>query len=192
MMSRITVLLSVAVIFAGCQTQKQSYYIAKPISKAGRMALLVKGKNEVKNAAFIEFLNAGYKLKALNAADFYTIKDVFDIKSFKENSKTAAMRKKDTKYTATLLDRVFDNVYKLHIYNFEISKADYIKDLAKKWQIDYIVLLSMKDWQKGYSWVRVINVSSLELEYVHNYKAGSRDTFQTIIKQMVQVMSTGK
>ena len=178
--------------FAACQTQKEAYYIKSPIPKQVRLAVLIKGKNEIKNAAYIEFLNAGYNLQGLNASDFYTIADVFDIKSYKKSVKAAALRKKDTKFTATLLDRAFDSIYKLHIYNFENSKADYIREMAKRWQIDYIVLISMKDWKKGYSWIRAINVNTLELTYVHNYRAGHSDSYQSILKRMIDTMLSGK
>ncbi len=185
------IILGVMLVVFGlgsCKSSEDYYYLKKPIEAKSKIAVFIKGDNQVKNAVFIEFMQAGYEVKAVNASDFYTTKDVFDIKDFQRVAYIANIKANSTQNTATLFDKMFDNVYKLHIYNFENSKAEIIRTMQKEWGVDYIILLSMEGWDKGYSWARAIDLTTMDLVYVHNYPAQKSDSYQSIIRKMIQTI----
>lgn len=182
------------VLLVHCIEIKEDYYIRNAIGKNKKVALFVKGQNERKNAILMHFLKAGFHLKALNAADFYKMDDVFDIKSFKSvaiNTSLNSSKKNSAKLSATIFDKVFDNIYKLQFYNFENSKQRVLTSLKKLWKVDYILLLSLANWQQGYSWMRAIDLNTMELVYVHNYRASNIDNVNTVLNHFIKRLENG-
>lgn len=178
----------ISAISYSCKSSDDYYYLKKSIPAKSKVAVLIRGNNQVKNAVFIEFMQAGYQVKAVNASDFYTTKDVFDIKDFRRVAYIANIKANKTQNAASLFDKMFNNIYKLHIYNFENSKAEIIKKMRDEWQIDYIILLSMDGWENGYSWSRAIDLQTMDLIYVHNYPAQKSDSYQSIIRKMIKTI----
>lgn len=181
-------MLFISAIGYSCKSSEDYYYLKKPIPAKSKVAVFIQGNNQIKNAVFIEFMQAGYQVKAVNASDFYTNKEVFDIKDFQRVAYIANIKANSTQNTATLFDKMFNNLYKLHIYNFENSKAEIIRTMRNEWKIDYIILLSMNGWQNGYSWARAIDLETMDLIYVHNYPAEKSDSYQSIIRKMIKTI----
>ncbi|MCS6834191.1 MAG: hypothetical protein NZ521_11500 [Flammeovirgaceae bacterium] len=186
------VILALFFMTLSCRSSQERYFIRNSIPKGTAVAILVEGGNEIKNAVFMEFLKAGYTVKAINASDFYRIEDVLEVKDLKKTKfVTSVLDRKSAEGTATVAEKFFDNLYKLHLYNFETAKAEILTELKKKYKVDYIILLSMKTWDNGYSWVRAIQIDSFDLVYIHNYPSRRTDNVQSILSRFIEVMQKG-
>ena len=196
-MNKKKLLLSTALVFLfasqliNCRTGDENFYIRNVLPANTSIAILIEGENDLKNAVFTEFMKAGYRVKAMNANDFYTIADVFEIKNFKKTNVLSNAAKEDSEAAAIAADKMYDNIYKLHLYNFENEKADVLQQIRLKYKTDYILLIQMKEWQEGYSWARGIQLDTMDLFYVHNYPTGRSDTVQTIVGRVIKTISTG-
>lgn len=192
-MKRVFLIIIFATLLVQCRSYQGAYHIKQAISEGSKVAVLIEGNNEMKNAVFLEFMNAGYDVKAVNAADFYTTDDVYDIKTLKTKTLSTDADDEDAaKRDAAFADKAFNNIYKLHLYNFENFKAEALDDMRKNWGSDYLILLSMTRWDEGYSWARAIDLRNKNLIYVHNYTTGKSDTYQTITRNMIEVLKNGK
>lgn len=116
--------------------------------------------------------------------DLYTMKDVYDIADLKRLSYNIAEDNVST------VQKTYDNIYKLHVYNFELSKAEYLKQIKTEWDVEYIVLLDLKNWEKV-SWARVINLKNFELDFIENYPTAYNDNIETITNHFIKNI-TGK
>ncbi|MCS6984594.1 MAG: hypothetical protein NZM25_05645 [Leptospiraceae bacterium] len=179
---------SLCLALAFCSSRQERYFLRAPLTKGASVAIIVEGENDVKNAVFTEFLKAGFQVKAFSATDFYRVEDVFEIRDIKKIAFTAPSGKEHSELTARVLDKNFENLYKLHLYNFEASKAEIIKEIRAKYKVDYLILLAMKEWDTSYSWIRVINLDTFDLIYIHNYPARRSDTVQSIIARFLEIM----
>ncbi|MBV6492403.1 MAG: hypothetical protein LDLANPLL_00396 [Turneriella sp.] len=177
----------------GCKSVQKSYTIKEVIPANSSIALLVEGENDYKNAVFMEFMKAGYSVKAFNATDFYTTDDVLDVRSLK---KTAFIQNifnpRNSQRQVAVADKVFENIYKLHIFNFENLKIEMLQSLRTKLNARYVVLLSLKNWGQGYSWVRAIRLDNMELVYVENYQASRKDDLKSVVEKIIETMKKGK
>jgi hypothetical protein len=120
---------------------------------------------------------------AINASDFYSLKDVFDIKDMKKVS-----YKSKSRDSIISMERTINNIYKLHIYNFEANKAEILNELKTKWRVQYLILLDLKDWQ-DISWGRAINLNTYQLIWVENYPTSEIDNIETLTEHFIQSMS---
>lgn len=176
-------------VFYACASKQERFYLRSPIPKGATIAVLIEGENDVKNAVLTEFLKAGYNVKAINASDFYRIEDVFEVKDLKKISlATPVQDKAQTEFVVKIVEKNFDNLYKLHLYNFEVSKAEILKELRNRYKIDYVLLLAMKEWDTKYSWARAIQLENFDLIYVHNYPAKRKDSIQTIANRFIDII----
>ncbi|HRP69808.1 MAG TPA: hypothetical protein PLY93_09790 [Turneriella sp.] len=186
-------LLLFLLLALGCKSTQNQYVIKEAIPTNTNIAILVEGENDFKNAVFMEFMNAGYSVKAFNATDFYTTDDVLDVRSLK---KTAFVQNifdtKNSQRQVAVADKVFENIYKLHIFNFENLKVEMLQALRAKLNARYVILLSLKNWDQGYSWTRVIRLDNMDLVFVQNYKANRKDDLKSVVDQMIQTMKKGK
>jgi hypothetical protein len=76
----------------------------------------------------------------------------------------------------------------LHIYNYELSKAEAISDMRTKYGAQYLILMELKDWQKV-SWARAIDLTNMEVIWVENYPAQYKDTLETVVDHFIVSMS---
>ena len=78
---RIAMVLLMGISLLACKsTEKQNannYFISKSIPAGSSIAVIVKRHNSFKNAIIMEFLNAGYKVNAVNANEFYGPGDIY-------------------------------------------------------------------------------------------------------------------
>ena len=189
----IIVAVSIVAFFTACRSTQNNYVIKEAIPKNSNIAVLVEGENDFKNAVFMEFMRGGYDVKAFNATDFYTTDDVLDVKSLKKTAfVTNLFDPKNPQRQVAVADKVFENIYKLHIFNFENLKVEMLQSLPKKIGIRYVVLLSLAKWDAGYTWARVIKLDTMQLVYVQNYSVGRKDDLKSVIATMIDTMQKGK
>ena len=110
------------------------------------------------------------------------MKDVYDISDLKKLSYNL-----DEQNVSTV-EKTYDNIYKLHIYNFELNKAEFLKQIRNEWDIEYLLILELKEWERV-SWARVINLKTLEIDFVENYPTGYNDNIETIISHFINNIS---
>jgi hypothetical protein len=112
------------------------------------------------------------------------MKDVYDISDLKKLSYNL-----DDQNVSTV-EKTYDNIYKLHIYNFELNKAEFLKQIRTEWDVEYIILIDLKEWEKV-SWARAINLRTYEIDFVENYPTKYNDSVETIIAHFINSI-TGK
>ena len=89
------------------------------------------------------------------------------------------------------MEKTYNNIYKLHIYDFEINKAQLLSEIKSKWDVDYLVLMDLKDW-KSVSWARIINLKNYEVMWLENYPTGYKDNVETIMDHFINSMTASK
>lgn len=161
------IILSVA--FSGCAAKKSSKFVKQGIPKGSSVGVIVDSKNDVKNSILIKFMEKGYKVKAINASDLYTLNDTFSIKDYKtlayENSEIILGSNTDALSTT---QKSYDSVYKLHTYNYEANKAEILNEMKNKWGLRYLVVMDLRDWE-NVSWVRAIDLETFDIIAIENF-----------------------
>ncbi len=172
-------IVMLAVIYSvSCSSKKGLVYTANKIPSNAKIAVVIDYPNTLKNVVLVSFLKQGFRVKAFNASDLYTMKDVYDISDLKKLSYNL-----DEQNVSTV-EKTYDNIYKLHIYNFELNKAEFLKQIRAEWDVEYIILIDLKEWEKV-SWARVINLRTYEIDFVENYPTKYNDNIETIITHFI-------
>lgn len=183
-LKKIVIFILTSIFLISCSSKKGLVYSSAKLSTNSKIAIIIDSENNIKNAVLISFLKQGFKVKAVNSSDLYTMKDVYDISDLKKISYNMSDD------TVSTLQKTYDNIYKLHIYNFELNKAETLKQIRTDWDVEYIVLLDLKDWEKV-SWARVINLKTFEIDFVENYPTAYNDNLETITDHFIKNI-TGK
>lgn len=192
-MNRILCVIVAALAMSACRSSRNNYVIREAIPKSSNIAVLVEGENDLKNAVFMEFMRGGYEVKAFNATDFYTTDDVLDVKSLKKTAfVTNLFDPKNSQRQVAVADKVFENIYKLHIFNFENLKVEMLQSLQKRMGIRYVILLSLSRWDAGYTWARAIKLDNMQLVFVQNFHVSRKDDVKSVVASMVEIMQKGK
>lgn len=186
-MKKLFFLLALILIFqVSCSTKKTVKYSASPIPKSANLAIIIDSSNNIKNVVLAKFLSKGFKVKAINASDLYTLSDIFDIKDLKRLALSG-----DAADSLISMEKTYSNIYKLHIYNFEINKAALLNEIKSKLNVQYIILLDIKDWEEV-SWGRAINLGNYEITWLENYPAAFNDTIDTVLDHFIDSMAGKK
>jgi hypothetical protein len=164
-----------------CASKKSVKFSKTNISNTSSIAVIIDCPNNAKNVVLTEFMKKKFRVKAINASDLYTLHDVYDIKDFKYIAYKSSL--KDVQALMSM-EKTYDNLYKLHVYNFEANKAEILKEMKIKWDINYLIVLDLKDWQ-NVSWGRAIDLSNYELVWVENYATKYNDNVETIIDHFI-------
>jgi len=183
-LKKIVILILTSIFLVSCSTKKGLVYSSGKLSTNSKIAVIVDSQNNIKNAVLISFLKQGFRVKAFNSSDLYTMKDVYDISDLKKISYNISEDNVST------VQKTYDNIYKLHVYNFELNKAEYLKQIRAEWDVEYIILLDLKVWEKV-SWARVINLKTFEIDFVENYPTAYNDNIETITEHFIKNI-TGK
>lgn len=185
-LSRNTIITGLIIVFAfniSCR-KKSIRYLKKPIPLGSSVGVIFDVEKETaKNTILAKFMARGYNVKAVNASDLYSIKDVFDIKDLKRISLSGS-----AKNSLVSMERTINNIYKLHLYNFEVNKVKFLNELKTKWKIQYIILMDLKNWE-GVSWGRAINLNTNELVWVENYPTVYGDDIDSVVDHFITSMS---
>lgn len=163
MMKAKAVILIVSLSIAGgisCMGAKSVRFLARPIPVNAGIAIIIDAPNKVKNVVMARFLEKGFDVKAINASDFYSMNDVFDIRDFKKVSYIG----QDGDFLS--LEKTYNSLYKMHFYNYEINKLEMFGEMRNKWNIQYLVLLSLHD--RGGAWGRAIDLRTNDIVWIDN------------------------
>lgn len=164
-----------------CGGGKSVRHITQAIPGNASIAVIVNAPNKVKNVVLVRFLAKGFNVKAINANDFYSMNDVFDIRDFK---KLSYIGQEDF----LAIEKSFNNLFKLHYYNFEVGKAEILAEMRAKWNVQYLILLDLKDWNDG-SWGRAIDLKTNELIWVENYPTSFKDSIESVVDHFITSMT---
>lgn len=180
--SACAVIMIMLLASASCSQKKGMMYSTSKIPANSSVAVIIDSSNNIKNVILASFMKKGFKVKAVNAADLYTMKDVYDISDLKKLSYNI------TDDTVPTVEKTYDNIYKLHVYNFELNKAEFLKQIRTEWEVEYLILLDYREWEKV-SWARVINLKTFEIDFVENYPTAYTDNVETITDHFVNNIS---
>lgn len=160
-----------------CSAKKGLIHTSAKLPSNAKVGIVIDSPNNLKNVALVTFMNQGFRVKAFNASDLYTMKDIYDITDMKKLSYNIA---DENAATLSTFEKTYDNIYKLHIYNFELNKASTLQQIRSDWDVDFLIVLDLKDWE-SISWARVINLRTLDIEFIENYPTKYNDNVETII-----------
>lgn len=189
--ANILIVISLALSLS-CSAKRSFKFVKQPVPKGASLAVIVDSNNNVENAILSKFMEKGFRIKAINANDFYTMNDTFTMKDFRKiayNESEIVFSPQDDSINS--IDKSYDNIYKLSIYNYEITKADVLTELKNKLNVRYLVLLDLKNW-KSVSWIRVIDLESYELIMIENYATTFSDDVDTIIEHFLSTISSNE
>ncbi|MGQ9844439.1 MAG: hypothetical protein ACUVRK_12875, partial [Spirochaetota bacterium] len=175
----------VYISWLSCATKKGVVARKSSIAPGSRVVVIANHTNNIKNVILSRFMNKNYSVKAFNASDLYTIEDVYDIKDYK---KVAYIEPLKANESMVSFEKAVENIYKLHIYNYELSKAEALSDMRAKYGAQYLILMELKDWQKV-SWARAIDLTNMEVVWVENYPAQYNDTLETVVDHFIASMN---
>jgi len=177
-------LLAAAVLFPACASSRKAVsYTKRNIPAAASVAIIIDSPNDLKNIILSRFLKKGFRVQAVNAADLYSMRDIFDVRDLKRISYTGSD-------SIIASEKAFNNIFKLHLYNYEVHKAEMLGDMRKQWGVQYLVLLQLRDWEDT-SWARVIDLGSNELIWLENYPTRYSDNLESVVDHFIAGM-TGK
>lgn len=181
-----TLILVACFIFladVSCVTSRSVKYLNRPIPVNSGVAVIVDAPNKQKNIIMARFLARGFAVKAINASDFYSMNDVFDIKDFK---KVSYIGHNDNFLS---LEKTYNNLYKMHFYNFEVNKAEVLADMRNKWNVQYLILLDLKN--SSGCWGRAIDLKTNDIIWIENRGLSIGASTEKIIDDFIDSM-TGK
>lgn len=173
------VLTAVAVF--SCSTQEGSRFSSKPLPQRANVAIIIDGPNKVRNFILGKFMENGFNVKAVNASDLLSPSDVYDIRDFKKSADESF----PADSTIQDLEKAYSNIFKLHVYNYELHKAEILSKIRTTFDVQYLVLLNLSDWQEV-SWGRVIDLRTFELIWVENYPTKYEDTLDSVIDHLIE------
>ena len=170
-----------------CAAKKNVKFNKRPLPRGASIAVIIDAKSNLKNVVLVKFLARGFNVKAINASDLYSMGDVFDIKDMKKLSQNLSGSNRDA---LLAMERSYNNIYKLHFYNYEVHKAEILSQMREKWKVRYLVILDLKNWEEV-SWGRLIDLKSYEILWIENYPTTYDDTLETVMDHFIASM-TGK
>jgi hypothetical protein len=177
LIKNILYIVIISVFFISCSTKKGLIHTSAKLAPNSKVGVVIDSPNNLKNAVLATFMKQGLRVKAFNASDLYTLKDIYDISDMKKLSYNTA---EETVATVSTYEKTYDNIYKLHVYNFELDKASTLQRIRTDWDVDFLIVLDLKDWEHV-SWARVINLRTLDIEYIENYPTKYNDNVETIV-----------
>lgn len=173
----------------GCSSKKSVKFVRQGMPKGSSIGVIVDSQNNVKNVILSRFLEKGFKVKAVNASDLYTLNDHFSIADFTrlayESGESPFGQDQESLST---VQKSYDNIYKLHVYSYEANKAEILSEMRSKWGLRYIVILDLKDWEST-SWMRVIDLESYDIVAIENYPTRYSDGIESVIDHFIETVS---
>ena len=184
--------ISAIILFtASCtSTQKGGSFVQRTVPAGSSIGVIVDGSNPMKNMITMRFMAKGYNVKAINANDIYTMKDYFNISDFKylAYNEQLPVVGENGDQPITSAQKSFDSIFKLHVYNYELNKAETLRSIRDRWDVRYLIILEMADWEK-YSWGRAIDLSTMDIIWVQNHPTSYNDTAEAITDKFISVLS---
>jgi len=172
-----------SILIIACSSNKAVRHSNATVAKRSSIAVVIDSRNDIKNVVLTRFMAKGYNVKAFNASDLFSMDNIFDIKDFKKMSYRAPIDN-----SLLSMEKTYNNIYKLHLYNYEINKAELLREMSTKWGVQYLVILDLKNWEDT-SWARIIDLRSLDIVLIENYPTAYRDTVETVVDHFITSMS---
>jgi hypothetical protein len=183
-------IIFMVVFLMSCAGKKGFSVVKQTIPKTSAIGIIIDSRNEIKNNVIAQFMEKGYKVKAVNASDLYTLSDAFTIKDYKHIAYLEPQTIQGSfESVVTPAQKSYDNVYKLHVFNYESQKAEMLNDMKNKWGIKYLVILQLYDWEKV-SWARVIDLESFEVIAIENYPGLYSDKIDSIVAHFLNTIGS--
>ena len=179
-LSVITSLLLCLCICLCCVSKKGVVARKSAVNPGSKIVVIVNHSNNIKNVILARFMEKKFIVKAFNASDLYTTDDVYDIKDFKKVAYKYPVKNENI----VSFEKTIENIYKLHIYNYEINKAEALADMRNKYNVQYLILMDLREWQKV-SWARAIDLATMEVVWLENYPARYNDTLEDVIDHFI-------
>ncbi len=176
------IFLILFLFITSCTSKKGLIYSSARVPSGSKIAVVIDSPNNLKNVVLATFMKRGFRVKAFNASDLYSIRDVYDISDLKKLSYNISEENVST------VEKTYDNIYKLHIYNFELNKAEFLQKIRDQWDVDYLVLMDLQDWE-SVSWARVVNLRTYNISFVENYPTRYNDNIETIVRHFIKNIS---
>jgi hypothetical protein len=173
----------VALSAASCDISGPVKYLDRPVPANSSIAIIIDATNKQKNMIMARFLARGFKVKAINASDFFTMNDIFDVRDFKSVSYIG----QDERFLS--LEKTYNNLYKMHFYNFEINKAEMLAEMKNKWNVQYLVILDLT--ASTGCWGRAIDLRTNDIMWIENRRPSDGTPTEKIIDDFINNM-TGK
>jgi hypothetical protein len=161
--------------------RKSVKYLSRPIPPNTGVAVIINAPQNIKNVVMAQFLARGFSVKGVNAADFYSLNDIFDIRDFKKVSYVG----QDNNFLS--LEKTYNNLYKMHYYNFEVNKAEVLADMRNKWNVQYLILLDLQPFPQT-SWGRAIDLKTNDIIWIENHPTTGADTIEKIVDRFIDSM----
>lgn len=168
-----------------CAGKKAVRYSKQKIAPGSGVVVVVDCPTNIQNVVLARFMAKDFRVKAFNASDVYTMRDVYDIRDFKKIAQESSLNDQGSLFTA---QKAHDNLYKLTIYNYEMQKAETLGEMKERYNVRYLILLELNDWERV-SWGRAIDLASYELVWVENYPTRYRDTLESIVDHFIDSLS---
>lgn len=175
-----SVVCILALFTVSCSARKSLMVSKQKVPANSGVVIILDTPPNTQNVVLAKFMEK-FRVKAFNAADVYTAKDVFDIKDFKK----IAYRSDLQMDSLVSMQKAFENIYKLHIYNYEINKAESLNEMKDKWNVRYLILLDLRDWQ-SVSWGRAIDLGTYEIIWIENYATRYNDTLESVVAHFIE------
>lgn len=175
-------ILVFSIAMASCTVKKGILHSSARVPASSKLGIIIDSPNNLKNVVLASFMKKGFQVKAVNASDLYSFKDVYDITDLKKLSYDISGDSVPT------VEKTYENMYKLHIYNFELNKVSFLKQIRDEWDVEYLIILDLKEWEKV-SWARVINLRTFEIDFIENYPTGYTDNIETITDHFIKGIS---
>ncbi len=185
--ARILTICALALLTAAgaCAQKKMVKFSKQKVAPGSNVVIIIDCPTNIQNVVLAKFMAKDYRVKAFNASDLYTMKDVFDIRDFKKLARKSPLGKDDLLINA---QKAHDNLYKLSIYNYEMQKAETLGEMKDKHNVRYLILLELNDWERV-SWGRAIDLASYELVWVENYPTRYRDNLESIVDHFIDSLA---
>lgn len=177
-------ILCAAMVFGtSCGIGRSVKYLARPIPANSGVAVIIDAPNTLKNVIMARFLARGFNVKAINASDFYSMNDIFDIRDFKKVSYIGQNE------NFLSLEKTYNSLYKMHFYNYEVNKAEVLADMRNRWNVQYLILLDMKDLIG--CWGRAIDLRTNDIVWIENRASSAGMSPEKLADSFIDSM-TGK
>jgi hypothetical protein len=186
----ILVISFVFIASIGCAEKRAYKFVKQPVPKGATIGIIIDSENGVKNAVMAKFLEKGFKVKAINASDLYTLSDAFTVKDFKKIAyDESEIVLGNTGDAINSVQKSYDSIYKLHIYSYETHKAEMLSEMKIKWGVKFLIVLDLRDWQ-SVSWARSIDLDTFEVLAIENYPTKYSDNLEGVVDHFIDSLTS--
>jgi len=150
---------ALCLFFASCESQNIRHNV-RHLPKGAAIAVILNASEKYVEKAESLFTLSGYSVRAVSV--------------FKKNEDAGS-----PKSSAEL--------FRLDVYNFEITKAANLRDIRNTLKVDYLVILELGISKMD--WGRVIDLRTNEIIFISNYTSGLGEGVEPVINYFISSMT---